>query len=449
MSLKFKKASVLLLSIIISITFCIPSCVYAASEEELRSSVVSVASGEVGYTGTSTNSKYGDWFGYQGGWCTTFVLWCFNQVGESSNTKLNGVIIPRGGNCNSMISWFKDKGRYYSPSDYTPNQGDLVFFDWNGSGSCDHVGIVNYTSGSTVYTIEGNCSGKVKAREYTAKGSKPYNNISAIIGYASPNYASVSGQSEQTTAQSTTAKPTTKKATTTKKPTTTKQTTTKKATTTKQTTTKQATATATTKQATAKPTSTNSTTRTTTQTTVQTTTEFTTESTTLSTSQASETTVSLTNLSIYASNYDLQVGDSVKLEYSVEPNDVKAVVGYFCDQEGIIEIGAGGEIKAIGTGTATVVVCANDDLYAQCDFNVTDAVGEVSTMENNEERKVVATRIDVSTTQANAQSVLTRLGVNVNMLTQNKQLYIVPISIAGVTAFVSIFIALVKKIKKK
>lgn len=449
MSLKFKKASALLLSIIISITFCIPSCVYAASEEELRSSVVSVASGEVGYTGTSTNSKYGDWFGYQGGWCTTFVLWCFNQVGESSNTKLNGVIIPRGGNCNSMISWFKDKGRYYSPSDYTPNQGDLVFFDWNGSGSCDHVGIVNYTSGSTVYTIEGNCSGKVKAREYTAKGSKPYNNISAIIGYASPNYASVSGQSEQTTAQSTTAKPTTKKATTTKKSTTTKQTTTKKTTTTKQTTTKQATTTATTKQATAKPTSTNSTTRTTTQTTVQTTTEFTTESTTVSTSQASETTVSLTNLSIYASNYDLQVGDSVKLEYSVEPSDVKAVVGYFCDQEGIIEIGAGGEIKAIGTGTATVVVCANDDLYAQCDFNVTDAVGEVSTMENNEERKVVATRIDVSTTQANAQSVLTRLGVNVNMLTQNKQLYIVPISIAGVTAFVSIFIALVKKIKKK
>lgn len=449
MSLKFKKASVLLLSIIISITFCIPSCVYAASEDELRSSVVSVASGEVGYTGTSTNSKYGDWFGYQGGWCTTFVLWCFNQVGESSNTKLNGVIIPRGGNCNSMISWFKDKGRYYSPSDYTPNQGDLVFFDWNESGSCDHVGIVDYTSGSTVYTIEGNCSGKVKAREYTAKGSKPYNNISAIIGYASPNYASVSGQSEQTTAQSTTAKPTTKKATTTKKPTTTKQTTTKKTTTTKQTTTKQTTTTATTKQATAKPTSTNSTTQTTTQTTVQTTTEFTTESTTVSTSQASETTVSLTNLSIYASNYDLQVGDSVKLEYSVEPSDVKAVVGYFCDQEGIIEIGAGGEIKAIGTGTATVVVCANDDLYAQCDFNVTDAVGEVSTMENNEERKVVATRIDVSTTQANAQSVLTRLGVNVNMLTQNKQLYIVPISIAGVTAFVSIFIALVKKIKKK
>ena len=62
---------------------------------------------------------------------------------------------------------------------------------------------------------------------------------------------------------------------------------------------------------------------------------------------------------------------------------------------------------------------------------------------------MVDTRIDVSTTQANAQSVLTRLGVNVNMLSQNKQLYIVPASIAGVTVFISIFIAITKKIKKK
>ena len=159
----------------------------------------------------------------------------------------------------------------------------------------------------------------------------------------------------------------------------------------------------------------------------------------------------LTNLQIYASKYDLQIGDTVKLDYSVEPSNTNAVVGYFCDQEGIIDIGANGEITAIGNGTATVVVCANDDLYAQCDFVVTDAVGEVTTVggSNEESRKVVDTRIDVSTTRANAQSVLTRLGVNVNMLSQNKQLYIVPASIAGVTAFISIFIAITKKIKKK
>ncbi len=44
---------------------------------------------------------------------------------------------------------------------------------------------------------------------------------------------------------------------------------------------------------------------------------------------------------------------------------------------------------------------------------------------------------------------LTRLGVNINALEQNKQLYIVPASIAGVTAFVSIFIAITKKFKHK
>lgn len=64
----------------------------------------------------------------------------------------------------------------------------------------------------------------------------------------------------------------------------------------------------------------------------------------------------------------MQIGDTVKLDYSVEPSNTNAVVGYFCDQEGIIDIGANGEITAIGNGTATVVVCANDDLYAQCDL---------------------------------------------------------------------------------
>lgn len=433
---RLKKLNIFFIVLCIIISSIIPTTAFAASEDDLRLSVVSIASDEVGYTGTSSYSKYGDWYGYQGGWCTTFVLWCFNKAGKQNGVTLNGVIIPRGGNCSSMISWFKDKGRYYSPSKYTPKSGDLIFFDWTGSGTADHVGIVNYTSGTTVYTIEGNCSGKVKAREYTKKGSKPYNNISSIIGYASPKFSSVSGSSA--------GKTTTKKHTTTKKAKTTKKTTvSKKVTTKKATTAKSAT-----KKAASKKTATKK--ETTKATTVTTTTQAATKATAKATTEKSES-APLTNLQIYASKYDLQIGDTVKLDYSVEPSNTNAVVGYFCDQEGIIDIGANGEITAIGNGTATVVVCANDDLYAQCDFVVTDAVGEVTTVggSNEESRKVVDTRIDVSTTQANAQSVLTRLGVNVNMLSQNKQLYIVPASIAGVTVFISIFIAITKKIKKK
>lgn len=432
MNKRFKSFNVVIVAICFLLASLLPITSFAASEDELRSAVVNTASAEVGYTGTSTYSKYGDWYGYQGGWCTTFVLWCFNQVGQANGVTLNGNIIPRGGNCNSMISWFKDKKRYYSPSKYTPKSGDLVFFDWTGSGSCDHVGIVNYTSGKTVYTVEGNCSGKVKAREYTEKGSKPYNNISAIMGYASPNYASASGSN----APATTKKPTTTKKATTKKVTT------KKATAKKAITTKKVTAKA--KQTTSKKAQSAK------QTTSQTNASSQTNETTSTTAQPAKSEAStLTNLQIHASKYDLQVGDTVKLEYSVEPQNTNAVVGYFCDQEGIIKIGANGNITAIGNGTATVVVCANDDLYAQCDFVVTDAVGEVTTMENAESRKVVATHIEVSTTKPNAQSVLTRLGVNINALEQNKQLYIVPASIAGVTAFVSIFIAITKKFKHK
>lgn len=433
---RLKKLNIFFIVLCIIISSIIPTAAFAASEDDLRSSVVSIASDEVGYTGTSSYSKYGDWYGYQGGWCTTFVLWCFNKAGKQNGVTLNGVIIPRGGNCSSMISWFKDKGRYYSPSKYTPKSGDLIFFDWTGSGSADHVGIVNYTSGTTVYTIEGNCSGKVKAREYTKKGSKPYNNISSIIGYASPRFSSVSGSSAGKT--TTKKHTTTKKAKTTKKATVSKRVTTKKAATAKSTTKKAASKKAATKKETTKAATTTTTTQAATKANAKTTTE------------QSES-APLTNLQIYASKYDLQIGDTVKLDYSVEPSNTNAVVGYFCDQERIIDIGANGEITAIGNGTATVVVCANDDLYAQCDFVVTDAVGEVTTVggSNEESRKVVDTRIDVSTTQANAQSVLTRLGVNVNMLSQNKQLYIVPASIAGVTAFISIFISITKKIKKK
>lgn len=402
-----KKASKFLslfLAVILSFYIYTPALAFAASENQLRSKVVAVAANEVGYTGSSTYSKYGEWYGSQGSWCTTFVFWCFNQAGNSYSTKLNGVIIPSGGNCNSMISWFSNKGRYHkSGSGYTPKSGDLVFFDWSGNGSSQHVGIVDYTSGSTVYTIEGNCSGKVKSRSYTSNGSKPYNNISSIMGYASPNYASVSGgssgggENHETTAKRTSSTTTTKKNTSNN--------TSNKTTTKKQTT--------------------------------QTTTQ-------------STTSVPVEKLTINASSYELQVGDTVKLNYSIEPSGAAAVVGYFCDDEGIIEIDSGGDIKAIGTGTATVVVCANNDLYSQCEFTVKEAVAEVTTIAHETTRKVVGTaKPEVITTQKTAESVLTRMGVNVNSLTQNVQLYLVPATIIGTTFVLSLFVFIVKKIKSR
>ncbi len=54
--------------------------------------------------------------------------------------------------------------------------GTLIFFDWNGDGTSDHVGIVEKTEGSTVYTVEGNSSDAVNQRSYNI-------NNGTIMGY--------------------------------------------------------------------------------------------------------------------------------------------------------------------------------------------------------------------------------------------------------------------------
>lgn len=146
------------------------------------------------------------------------------------------------------------------------------------------------------------------------------------MGYAEPDFNSVANGSKGKT----TKKKTTKKA----------QKTTKKRPTAKRTT-----------RATVKRT-TRATVRKTTKSTAKRTTRTaaTTKVTTSATAETKATTkmIELKELNINASAYDLQIGDSVKLDYSVKPSNAPAVVGYFCDQEGIIEIGAGGDIIEIG-----------------------------------------------------------------------------------------------------
>lgn len=410
---KFKRITCLVISVLLTAAAITPFKAFASSENQIREKIVSVASAEIGYTGTSSYSKYGDWYGYQGGWCTTFVLWCYNEAGNKLGVKLYGNnVTPTGGNCNSMISWYKNKGRYYTRGSYTPKAGDLVFFDWSGNGSSQHVGIVDYVSGSTVHTIEGNCSGKVKAREYTTSGSKPYNNVSSIMGYAVPDFSKVSSGGSAQTTKKTTAKTTTKKQT--------------QATTKKQTV------------------------KTTTKATVKTT-EKTTKSTTASTTKKQTTTepVKVEKLTISASDYELKVGDTVKLNYNVEPEKAKAVIGYFCDEEGIIQIDTGGDITAIGSGTATVVVCANDELYSQCSFTVTDAVAEVTTLSSDTPRQVVGKVESKEETTKNIKSMLAAMGVNFHALEQNSEQYFIPLGIITGTALICVFILIGKKIRKR
>lgn len=154
------------------------------STTDQAKAIVAIAKGEIGITEAPTNVvKYNDWFygarvsgsGYP--WCGAFIAWCANQAGISTD------VIPAYASTTLFQSFYKNQGRYFAySSGYTPKEGDLIFFDWDGYRSgVDHVGIVISCKDGVITTVEGNYSDKVSCNTYTTYNAN-------IAGYASPNY---------------------------------------------------------------------------------------------------------------------------------------------------------------------------------------------------------------------------------------------------------------------
>ena len=111
------------------------------------SKVVSIAAGQVGYKeGRNNSNKYGAAYGMNNvSWCQIFIWWCMKQAG---------------------MGWYKTASctacyKHYASRAVSRNslrKGDIVFFDWDHSGDCDHVGIVESVGSSRITTIEGNTS---------------------------------------------------------------------------------------------------------------------------------------------------------------------------------------------------------------------------------------------------------------------------------------------------
>lgn len=117
-------------------------------------------------------------------WCCAFVVAMFVENGAAD-------IIPGYAYCDGMIQVFKQWGRWKSREN-TVSKGDIIFYDWNGDGSSDHVGIVAQNQFGTLKVIEGNKSDSVSYRSIL-KGD------SAIMGYGVPNYDGSDGGSFQST----------------------------------------------------------------------------------------------------------------------------------------------------------------------------------------------------------------------------------------------------------
>ena len=141
-------------------------------------SIVAVAVQEIGYhEGSGNHTKYGVYTGTDGmSWCHAFVSWCANECGFIESN-----IIPKTAACETGRQWFIHKQQYQKAGSYTPQAGDIIYFDKGGVGESHHVGIVEYVENGIVHTIEGNKNSQVMRGHYelTYKG---------IMGYGTPDY---------------------------------------------------------------------------------------------------------------------------------------------------------------------------------------------------------------------------------------------------------------------
>lgn len=136
--------------------------------------IVEVALTQIGNEG---GQPYWSWYGFDSRveWCACFVSWCADQCGY-----IDSGLIPKFAGCINGANWFKSNNRW-NDRNYEPKAGDIIFFDWEGDGTTDHVGIVEKCENGTVYTVEGNSGDSVRQNSYPV-------GYYEILGYGVPAY---------------------------------------------------------------------------------------------------------------------------------------------------------------------------------------------------------------------------------------------------------------------
>lgn len=174
-----------------------------------REDVLTIARSQLGYEESKRNyivledgetikgyTRYGAWYGIPyGDWCAMFASFCLHYAGVED--------MPINASCRNWIEVLTELELYHPAEAYTPQSGDLIFFDWDGNTIAEHVGIVAEMIPATeeeaakVKTIEGNTfRDDVSYREY-------YLNDVDILGYselpeAEPEYEGICHKEEHT-----------------------------------------------------------------------------------------------------------------------------------------------------------------------------------------------------------------------------------------------------------
>ena len=136
--------------------------------------LLAVAATQLDYTESSANyamnarrerngyTRYGAWYGIPyGEWCAMFVSFCLHYAG------IEDAEFPYNSGCEAWVEKLSAAGLYAPAAGAYPKAGDLIFYDEDGDGMADHVGIVNgYDANSgVIYSIEGNLDNRVQKRE--------------------------------------------------------------------------------------------------------------------------------------------------------------------------------------------------------------------------------------------------------------------------------------------
>lgn len=145
---------------------------------------------QIGYKeGKGNANKYSTMMGRPAeSWCADFI-----DAGFKSCGALN--LITSTPSCTAKYRGM----RSLEVSKYSMKAGDLVFFDWDHSGDCDHIGIVESVGSSRITTIEGNTSSGNSGSQSNGDGVyRRYRIYSQIAHAVRPKYEQEEGTCEVT-----------------------------------------------------------------------------------------------------------------------------------------------------------------------------------------------------------------------------------------------------------
>lgn len=121
-----------------------------------RETIISTAAAENGTKESpagSNKTKYGEWYGLNGEkWCAIFVSWVYDHAGNP----LGFIETAKGyQSCQGGYNFWKSAHQLTDD----PQPGDIVLYDWDGNGHCDHTGIFDSwqdNSKTAFFAWEGN-----------------------------------------------------------------------------------------------------------------------------------------------------------------------------------------------------------------------------------------------------------------------------------------------------